>query len=157
MLADVADLCLVSVGKGAPTLEGSARSIHLGEIHSDEDMAQIYGMADVFCVPSLQDNLPATVLESLACGTPVAGFAIGGIPDMVRPQETGELASRSTGSALAEAIRRVLELGATPIRKRCRDLAVTEYPLALQATRYKSLYTELLAGEVAGVPAGSLS
>ena len=142
-LGSVENLWLVSVGKGEPEIPGDVRTRHLGEIRSDEEMSGVYGMADVFCVPSLQDNLPATVLESLATGTPVAGFRVGGIPDMVRPGETGALADDMSGEALAGAIRRVLEESDEALRVRCRRVAESEYPLALQAERYLELYAEL--------------
>ena len=155
-LRDVPGLCLVSVGKGEPELPDSVNSRHLGEIRSDREMSGVYGMADVFCVPSLQDNLPATVLESLASGTPVAGFGIGGIPDMVRPGITGELAESATGEALASAIRRVLDGSREALRSRCREVAESEYSLDLQARRYVELYAELLhLQEPAPVTVGS--
>ena len=48
-------------------------------------LSTIYSAADVFVIPSLQESFGQTVIESLACGTPVVGFASGGIVDMVRP------------------------------------------------------------------------
>ncbi len=143
-LRDIHGLYLVSVGKGEPELPPDVNARHLGEIRSDREMSGVYGMADVFCVPSIQDNLPATVLESLASGTPVAGFGIGGIPDMVRPGVTGELAGSATGEALAGAVRRVLEGSGDVWSSRCREVAESEYSLDLQARRYVELYTELL-------------
>ena len=142
-LESVEDLWIVSVGKGEPVLPAGTNARHLGEIRSDEEMAGVYGMADVFCVPSLQDNLPATVLESLATGTPVAGFRVGGIPDMVRPGVTGALSDDMSGESLAAAVRRVLEESGDALRARCRGVAESEYPLALQAERYVELYGEL--------------
>jgi glycosyltransferase involved in cell wall biosynthesis len=55
-------------------------------------MANAYAAADVFVTPAQQDNLPNTVLESLACGTPVVAFNIGGIPDMISHLKNGYLA-----------------------------------------------------------------
>jgi glycosyltransferase involved in cell wall biosynthesis len=68
------------------------------------NMRQAYQAADVFVIPSLQDNLPNTVLESLHCGTPVAGFTTGGIPEMVSSGINGYLAKEVSDKGLAEAI-----------------------------------------------------
>lgn len=64
----------------------------LGRIKTDEKIALIYNCADVFVAPSLEDNLPNTVMESLSCGTPVAAFNIGGMSDMIEHKVNGYLA-----------------------------------------------------------------
>lgn len=64
----------------------------LGTINNDEALAQAYAAADAYLTTSLDDNLPNTVMESLACGTPVVSFETGGIPDMVEHQKNGYLA-----------------------------------------------------------------
>lgn len=72
-------------------MDGRIPCLHLGHVNSDRWFSLIYSTADVFVIPSLQDNLPNTVLESMACGTPVIGFAVGGISDMVRDRLTSLL------------------------------------------------------------------
>lgn len=84
-----------------------AFSIHttfLGTISDDEKLALCYSAADVFLAPSLEDNLPNTVMESLACGTPLAAFTTGGIPDMVKHKHNGYLAEYRSSSDLAAGI-----------------------------------------------------
>ena len=76
----------------------------LGTISDDEKLALCYSAADVFLAPSLEDNLPNTVMESLACGTPIAAFTTGGIPDMVKHKYNGYLAEYKSSADLATGI-----------------------------------------------------
>lgn len=76
----------------------------LGTIADDEKLALCYSAADVFLAPSLEDNLPNTVMESLACGTPIAAFTTGGIPDMVKHKSNGYLAEYRSSADLAAGI-----------------------------------------------------
>jgi glycosyltransferase involved in cell wall biosynthesis len=141
------DLFVLSAGSGHPALEVGVPHLHLGNIEDDRRLSQVYSAADVFVIPSLQDNLPNTVLEAMACGTPVAGFAVGGIPDMVRPGVTGRLAEPEDPASLAEAIAALLwdpaereEMGAA-----CRRVVLDEYTLELQARRCSELYRQVAA------------
>lgn len=76
----------------------------LGRIDNEERLAGCYSAADVFLAPSLEDNLPYTVMESLACGTPVVAFTTGGIPDMVKHLESGYLAKYRSAGDFADGI-----------------------------------------------------
>jgi glycosyltransferase involved in cell wall biosynthesis len=69
----------------------------------------VYNAADVFIVPSVADNLPTTVQESLCCGTPVVGFEVGGIPDMIRHKENGYLAKYKDPADIVSGIKFCLE------------------------------------------------
>ena len=84
--------------------EFSIPTTFLGTISDDEKLALCYSAADVFLAPSLEDNLPNTVMESLACGTPLAAFATGGIPDMVKHKYNGYLAEYRSSADLAAGI-----------------------------------------------------
>lgn len=76
----------------------------LGWIKDEHKMALIYNAADVFVAPSLADNLPYTVFESLSCGTPVTAFDVGGIPDMIKHQSNGYLAEYKNADDLVAGI-----------------------------------------------------
>jgi glycosyltransferase involved in cell wall biosynthesis len=139
-------VALVSIGSRAPDLEVAGLHVHLGSLSSDLLLSVFYALADVFVVPSRQDNLPNTVLEAMACGTPVVGFDAGGIPDMVRPGETGWLAEADNPRALRDAIDEALRSDAERERRGQRSRAVVEaeYALDLQARRYHDLYRTLV-------------
>lgn len=87
----------------ADTIPFKAR--FLGYLKDEPSIARVYHAADVFVVPSLADNLPTTVLESLACGTPVVGFHVGGIPDMIRHKENGYLAKYKDAGDVCKGIK----------------------------------------------------
>ncbi len=87
-------LVLLVLGKGGQEI-ASAMDIRvklLGRISGDDNLAMCYNAADVFAAPSVQDNLPNTVMESLSCGTPAVAFNIGGMPDMINHKSNGYLA-----------------------------------------------------------------
>jgi glycosyltransferase involved in cell wall biosynthesis len=113
---------------------------------ADDELAMHYAAADVFVLPTLADNLPNTVIESLACGTPVVSFDVGGVSDAVRHLETGFLAAPEDTAALAEGIRTLLADGQLRERlsRRAREVAETEYGAELEAQRFAELYEELV-------------
>ncbi len=80
----------------------------LGSLPAHEVM-KVYQAADVMVVPSLEDNYPNTVIEAMACGTPVVGFDTGGIPEQILHLRTGYVAQLHSAEDLARGIRFVLE------------------------------------------------
>jgi glycosyltransferase involved in cell wall biosynthesis len=81
----------------------------LGFLGDEYSIVLAYNASNVFVIPSLADNLPTMVLESLCCGTPVVGFNIGGIPDMIKHKENGYLAKYKNAEDLALGIKFCLE------------------------------------------------
>jgi glycosyltransferase involved in cell wall biosynthesis len=117
----------------------------LGMIQDQQELAQIYGASDVFVIPSLEDNLPNTVMESLACGTPVAGFQTGGIPEMVGHLEQGFIAPQGDSQQLADGIYWVLnQSNSSLLRQQARTKVETHYANSVIAKRYIDLYQNLL-------------
>ena len=135
---------VLSVGAGGAPDRLGGPNLHLGKITQFRLLSMVYSAADLFVIPSLQDNLPSTVLEAMACGTPVVGFDVGGVPDMVRPGVSGALAPVGDANGLAATISGLLADDAERRRmsEECRRLAVTEYAMELYVNRYVTLYRE---------------
>lgn len=102
---------LLVAGKTQQMSELAYPTIFLGALNTPA-MRAAYQAADLFVIPSLEENLPNTILESLSAGTPVAGYAVGGIPEMVIDGVNGFLAKEFTADSLAEAIAKSLSLKA---------------------------------------------
>ena len=81
----------------------------LGTINNDEKLALHYAAADAFLIPSLEDNLPYTVMESMSCGTPVIAFTTGGIPDMVRHEHSGYLATYRSSVSFTDGMEWIIK------------------------------------------------
>jgi glycosyltransferase involved in cell wall biosynthesis len=144
-------LLLVTLGRGDTSILSGPLFRHLGPVHDIESLRSAYSAADVFAIPSLQDNLPNTVLESMACGTPVAGFDAGGVGEAVIDGQTGLLAATGDDTAFAINLRSILEdegrrraLGGESLARVEREFTVT-----LQASRYAALYREILQAQSA--------
>ena len=146
-LCDVPGLLLVTVGRGEPVVADHVAHLHLDRLNDDALLARVYSAADVFAIPSLQDNLPNTVLEAMSCGVPVVGFDVGGIPELVRPGVTGLLAPAGDADALGNAIGQLLHDSAqrAVMGLNCRRIAAEEYALEVQARRYGALYRKAAA------------
>lgn len=82
----------------------------IGYLYDDFALASVYRALDVFVTPSLADNFPSTVLESISCGTPVVGFEIGGIPDIIDHKINGYLAKYRSSDDLATGIQYCLNM-----------------------------------------------
>jgi glycosyltransferase involved in cell wall biosynthesis len=116
----------------------------LGMVTDPEKLSETYACADVFVIPSLEDNLPNTVLESLACGTPVVGFDTGGIPEMVGHQQEGYIAPKGDSLQLAAGIQWVME-HKDHLRPSARKKAELAYTNKVVAERYIALFNRELS------------
>ena len=114
----------------------------LGYLKTTEQLRLAYAAADVFALPSLEDNLPNTMLESLACGTPVAGFDVGGIPDLVEPGVTGALARPGDPQSLAYALLEIIRdpTHARTLGQNGAHRIASHYTARAEAEAYRALY-----------------
>ena len=143
----VPNLTVVSVGSGKPPVPVPIPYLSLGPLGNERLLSFAYSAADMFALPSRQDNFPSTVLEAMACGTPVIGSAVGGVIDMVRPGITGSLFPAQDATALRSVIHTMCQDAAkrAEISANCRRIAVEEYSLEVQAKRHVELYSGILA------------
>ncbi|TKC03610.1 glycosyltransferase [Pedobacter cryotolerans] len=121
------------------------KTTFLGTINKDDHLAKCYAAADVFVLPSLEDNLPNTVMESLACATPVVAFKTGGIPDMVKHLTNGYLADYQSATDLADGIEWLfLHDDKESIQKEARRTILNHFSPTVVAAKHEELYQTLL-------------
>jgi glycosyltransferase involved in cell wall biosynthesis len=114
-------------------------------VNNDLMMAVLYSAADIFVLPTLADNFPNAMLESMACGTPVISFFVGGIPEAVRHMVTGYLAAPNDSQDLAKGIEILLDNSTrSKMSHRCREVVEKEYLQEIEVRRYSELYNEIL-------------
>jgi glycosyltransferase involved in cell wall biosynthesis len=121
-------------------------NLNLGYLTSDRLKAIAFSAADIFLFPTRADNLPVVLQESMACGTPMISFKVGGVPDLVRPGVTGYLANSENIDDFRNGIIELLENQClrNQLAENCRRVAVSEYSLELQVKRYMQLYDQVL-------------
>lgn len=148
-------LVLGETGEGEQTT-GGLSTRRMGYLRDDVTLALAYSAADVFVAPSRQDNLPNTVMEALACGTPCVAFRIGGMPDLIDPGENGYLAEPFSPEDLAAGIKWVLEDKERwqALSRAARAKAVSKFDIEVVARQYMELYESVI--DAAGKRAGGM-
>lgn len=118
---------------------------YMGTLADEISMSMMYAASDVFVIPSLEDNLPNTVMESLACGIPCVAFDVGGIPDMIEHKKNGYLAKARDVHDLARGILWVLEDKSRwlALAHEARQKAVREFDSSIIAKKYSDLYHKI--------------
>ena len=144
----IPDLEAVVVGEAPQgwTPKTAMRVHHLGSIANDDQLARVYSACDVLAFPTLAENLPNTVLECLACGTPVVAFDVGGVGDVIAHEKNGYLTRPGDVGDLAEALARVLEDRELAARMGTegRRTIVDRFTESIQADRFTDLYGSIL-------------
>lgn len=113
--------------------------IYLGRIFDEIKINAAYSCADVFLMPSKQDNLPNTIMESLTFGTPIVAFPTGGIPEMIIHKKTGYIAESENINSFSEGIHWGF-LNANSCRDLCRAFAIENYDSHTIATKLMHIY-----------------
>jgi glycosyltransferase involved in cell wall biosynthesis len=117
---------------------------HLGYLNSEKDLSVAYSAADVFVLPSIAENLPNTICESLLCGTPVIAFDVGGIPELI-DNENGKLVPLKDANALTLAIDEVSAQSWN--HHAIREKAMKNSALPIIAKEYQQLYAKILSAK----------
>ena len=123
-------------------------TVNAGFLTSEEELSFAYSAADIFVLPSLEDNLPNTILESMSCETPVIAFDTGGARDIIN-STNGALVEKGNVAALANAIMEMI-CNRTTITEKGRNsrlLILDRYQYTQQAEAYSNLFKELTKTE----------
>ncbi|MBO7302475.1 MAG: glycosyltransferase family 4 protein [Bacteroidaceae bacterium] len=113
-------------------------------IKNEKELCDIYNAADVYVTPSLQDNLPNTIMEALACGLPCVGFNVGGIPEMIEHKVNGYISEYKSSQDLAEGIRWILQDAQYPnLQKQAVKKVVECYSDKIVVKEYLQIYNSL--------------
>lgn len=137
-------LFLVAGANGREIAKQLALPAHCTGYVSPEKMPEIYNAADLFVAPSLQENLPNTVMEAMACGTPCVGFNTGGIPEMIKHRQTGYVAEYKNAEDLAKGILWTLfEADSKMLSSNARKKVLSEYGWKTVAEQYLKVYEHI--------------
>lgn len=122
---------------------------HMGHVSDEERMSLIYAAADVFAFPSREDNAPLTVVESMLSGTPVVGFPVGNVPDLVRHKDTGYIARYGEAQDFADGLAWALQdpHSVESVRRgiRCHLAARSHNDPEISVARHLALYEQMRA------------
>ncbi|HPF12321.1 MAG TPA: glycosyltransferase [Flavobacteriaceae bacterium] len=136
---------LLTLGKGTVSCFNThVKVIPLGFIDSQEALAETYAAADVFVLPSREDNFPNTLLEALSVGTPVISFQTGGMCEVIEPGFNGDLIEEMNPEALAKAIERFFQNKQIMNRQAIRETAQQKFQYINQIAAYREAYQQLI-------------
>lgn len=135
--------------KGDAIAHSGIQTLKMGHISNDRLKAALFSASDLFVHPTRADMFPLVLQESMACGTPMVSFRVGGVPDLVRPGITGYLAEPGNTSDFRNGIIQLLEDDSlhSHMSRQCRAIALKEYTVELQVQRYIALYKRLLQND----------
>jgi glycosyltransferase involved in cell wall biosynthesis len=117
---------------------------NLGHLKDRYTMALFYNAVDIYVNPTLAEAFGNTAAESLACGTPVVGFATGGLIDIVDNNEIGYLAKTGDSIDLANGIRLVLKKSNEPnLRLKCKEKSENNFSRKIIFEKHKNLWSQI--------------
>lgn len=140
------ELLVFGANEGDLSINVGVNVTFLGFVGNTDELVALYNLADVMVVPSLTENLSCVIMESLACGTPVAAFDIGGNSDMVEHKQNGYLAHKDDNADLANAIiwclenNNTMELSINALKKINHS-----FTPEIVGTKYIELYNDVIS------------
>ena len=139
---------------GVVVLGGDAESVKealplpvytVNYLSNEAEIAELYNAVDLFVTPSLQDNLPNTIVEAMACGVPCVGFNVGGIPEMISHKQDGYVADYCDSLDFAQGISWCLNDERLPVLSAAaRATALATYSETAVAHRHQAIYQAAL-------------
>jgi glycosyltransferase involved in cell wall biosynthesis len=154
-LPDLRDVIVLAFGEGSVPVPEHLNVRFTGSIRDRCDLAQLFAAADVFVSASLMETYGLTLVEAMACGTPVVAFRVGGIPEAAPDGQAGILCEPSDGTefrAAIEKLRRDPQLR-DQLGTAASNLARTRNDKGKFAQAFNHVYDECLCSRSDGFPA----
>lgn len=131
---------------GNLSIQGRINLIHYGLIKNDNILRNLYSAADIYLFTSIQEALGKTVIEAMACGTPVVAFDATGPKDIIKNYENGLKVTPFQSEELAKGVQFLLDN--EPLRlkmgRMARETVLREYSFETVAKQYILLYKSIV-------------
>ena len=116
----------------------------LNYVSNEHELVDVYNAVDLFVTPSLEENLPNTIMEAMACGVPCIGFNVGGIPEMIDHLHNGYVAQYKSSEDFANGIYWALTDPDYPsLSEQANRKAIANYSESIIAKRYIDVYNKI--------------
>jgi glycosyltransferase involved in cell wall biosynthesis len=145
------NLLFICLGdKGEDLRIGANEFRYIDYLSDNNEMSRYYCASDVYVHAARLDNFPNSILEALACGTPVIATAVGGIPEQVEDGETGFLVAAGDSSEIVARMKQLQENKAllASMQVKAADAARRLFSLDIMADNYLRWYNEILEIEL---------
>ena len=145
---DQLELVIFGANKKDEEADIGFKSHYLGTLSDELSLVIVYAACDVFVAPSTEDNLPNTILEAMACGTPCVAFDLGGFPDMIDHKVNGYLAEPFQADALSQGILWTIDdaMRYEQLSKSAREKIVNTFDSSFIAEKFIRLYRYIMDG-----------
>jgi glycosyltransferase involved in cell wall biosynthesis len=137
-------LTVLAIGKGIIPEIDNIKILSLGELKDADEIAKCYSIADVFLLPSREDNLPNVMIEAFACGLPVISFSNGGMKEHIKLNVNGMIIEDINGKALSDGIMNFYNNRNLYKSSAIRKYAEDNFKFSIQAASYLKVYNEIL-------------
>jgi glycosyltransferase involved in cell wall biosynthesis len=117
----------------------------LDYISNEKELVNVYNAVDLYVTPSLEENLPNTIMEAMACGIPCVGFNVGGIPEMIDHLHNGYVADYKSAEDFANGIHWTLsESEYQSLSEEARRKVISSYSESTIAKKYIEVYNKII-------------
>jgi glycosyltransferase involved in cell wall biosynthesis len=140
-LPDLEDVIVLAVGEGTVPVPGGLDVRFTGGIRDRRDLARLLAAADVFVSASLMETYGLTLVEAMACGTPVVAFRVAAIPEAAPDGQGAILCEPGDGTAFVEAITKLRN--SPQLRERLGNLAHETAHTRNAASSFSSAFAQL--------------
>ena len=140
-LPDLDSLIILAFGEGTVAIPNGLKVRFTGNIRDRHDLARLFAAADVFVSASLMETYGLTLVEAMACGTPVVAFRVGGIPEAAPDRQGAILCAPEDATGLIEAITKLRN--SAQLRERVENLALETAHSRNAASSFANAFAQL--------------